>query len=122
MSINDLLTLSISELNSIYGGGKKNKNTKDHEPNAIVILEEDNNVDENDNLEEDNNLDENVDENVDEIFCNNCDTVVEIELLGGSLLDDDNFEPVIDYENEILEGGTVLGFDDEEEILGGCLL
>jgi len=99
MSINDLLTLSISELHSIYGGAKKHKN--------IIEIEEDE-YEENDEYETGETHE---DDEIDKLLDDEETNILENEILGGNILD-------TEYD-EIL-GGNIL--DDEPEILGGLIL
>ena len=129
MSINDLLTLSISELHSIYGGAKKHKNIVEIEEyefneygeNEDSTLEKighnfDDNINDNndnDDFNEDNLMDdldafdkENVGNEFDEENTMNdlaaFDDEVDLDIIGGTI-DDDEF---------VLEGSTLNDFDE----------
>lgn len=113
MSINDLLTLSISELHSIYGGAKKHKNIIEIEKYEFEDNVDDNyefdepthfdEFENNDNLEDNDEFDEPT--HNDEIVT--FDDEDELEILGGTIddvLEEDDFETI--------EGVT---FDDFDE-------
>lgn len=95
MSVYDFLTLSISDLHSIYGGAKKHK--------QIIEIEE-YPVDENDLLLDDNNAEPNeeietydLDDDIGMNILDEDDEEIEsydIEVLGGSILDDDTIDGV----------------------------
>lgn len=129
MSVNDLLTLSISELHSIYGGSKKHKNIIEIEEydfdengeNEEFTLEkighnfdETNEYDDiDDDFDRENNLDdlgafdeENIRDEVDEENTTNdlnaFDDEIDLDIIGGTI-DGDEF---------VLEGNTLNDFDE----------